>query len=209
LTEKGVAYFKALVNFNNSKYNEEKNTYFGDMVRLRGRSAVKFLDVKQYEYFSQWYHAVVRELLTLGGTGHDPKAISGKIVPRVSPAKIRKSIALLKDLGLIYQNDDGTFRATDKVISSEYEIQSVALKNYHREMLEKAQNALEQFPSNKREFQGMTLSTSAKTYSRIKERIRSFSDEILTIVANENEHAEVVFQLNMHIFPFVHEEEKR
>jgi uncharacterized protein (TIGR02147 family) len=208
LTEKEIAYFKALVQFNNSRYNEEKNACFGDMVQLRGRSAVKFLDVKQYEYFSQWYHAVVRELLVGGVADHDPAAMSAKIVPKVSPAKIRKSIALLNDLGLVFQNDDGTFSVTDKVISSEYEIQSVALKNYHREMLEKAKNALETFPSDKREFQGMTLSSSVETYGRIKERMRSFSDEILSMVANEKDRAEVIFQLNMHIFPFVQEKGK-
>jgi len=52
LGAKEIAYFEALVNFNNASNNNEKNRYFGEMVSLRGRSSVKFLDLQQYEYFS-------------------------------------------------------------------------------------------------------------------------------------------------------------
>ncbi len=61
LPPKEIAYFEALVEFNNAGCNADKNRFFGEMVRLRGRSAVKFLDSQQYEYFSNWYNPVVRE----------------------------------------------------------------------------------------------------------------------------------------------------
>jgi uncharacterized protein (TIGR02147 family) len=202
LSEKELAYFEVLVGFNNAVTNSEKNRFFGEMVRLRGRSAIKFLDIQQYEYFSEWYHAVVRELVTHGGMGCDSEAITRCIVPAVSPAKIRKSIKLLKDLGLIYEGPDGTWHASDKVVSSEYEIQSVALKNYHIGMLEQAAGSLENCPSEKREFQGLTISTTKETFLRMKERIRSFTDELLNMAAAESGNAEEVYQINLQMFPF-------
>ena len=201
LSAKETAYFEALVGFNNAATNSEKNRFFGDMVRMRGRSPVAFLDVRKYAYFSEWYHAVVRELVTHVGMGCDPEAISRCIVPGVSPAKIRKSIALLNELGLIYQSADGAWHATDKVISSEYEIQSVALKNYHTGMLERAAEALENRPSDEREFQGLTISASGTTFLRMKERIRALTDELLAMAATEKEKADEVYQINIQMFP--------
>ena len=208
LSAKETAYFEALVCFNNAKTNFQKNTYFGEMVRLRGRSRVKFLDAKQYVFFSKWYNPVVREMMSHRGFGDDPEAIARSIVPQVTTAQVRKSIALLKELGLVFQNPDGKWLATDKVISSEYEIQSVALKNYHNEMLDCARNALDNFPSERRDFQGLTLSTSRETYNRLKEHIRQFTDELLSITAADKGNSDTVFQINVHMFPFEREADR-
>jgi uncharacterized protein (TIGR02147 family) len=201
LSPRETAYFEALVGFNNAETNAEKNRFFGEMVRMRGRSSIKFLELQQYEYFSQWYNAVVRELMVHVGLGGDAESISRAIVPFVSPGKVRKSIELLKNLGLVYQDVDGTWHATDKVVSSEYELKSVALKNYHTSMLERGREALDRFASEDREFQGLTISATKETLHRMKERIRAFTDELLTMAAAEKEKAEEVYQINMHMFP--------
>lgn len=197
-----VAYFEALTGFNNATTNSEKNRFFSEMVRLRGRSAVKFLDARQYAYFSRWYHPVVRELMVHTGLGNDPAAISACIVPRITPAKVRKSIALLVEIGLVYQDPEGIWRATDRVISSEYQIQSVALRNYHAAMLERAREALDTYPSDEREFQGMTVSASHATFMRMKDRIRAFTDELLAMAAADESATDEVFQVNLQMFPF-------
>lgn len=197
---KEIAYFEALVSFNNASTNQEKNRFFGEMVHLRGRSAVKFIDHQQYEYFSEWYHSVVRELVTHGGLGCDAEKISQCTDPVVSPAKVKKSIALLQELGLIYETD-GVWHASDKVLSSEYQIQSVALKNYHTGMLDRAVESLDKHTSDEREFQGLTLSVSKATFMQMKNRIRSFSDELLAMAASENVGADEVYQINLQMFP--------
>lgn len=202
LTEKEIAYFDALIEFNNADNNEDKNRFFKEIMRLRGRSAVRLLDGEQYEYFSNWYNPVVREMMVHIGLGDDPEAISKMIVPAVSPAKIRKSIALLIKLGLVYKSAEGQWHASDKVISSEYEIQSVALKNYHTGMLERAKESLDYHTSEEREFQGLTVSAGKETIKLMKERIREFTDELLSMVAAENGKTDEVYQINIQVFPF-------
>ncbi len=202
LTQKETAYFSMLVQFNNSKEDSSKNLLLGELVRLRGKSQVKMLSAKQYEYFSNWYHAVVREMVTEMGMGENPEAIAEAITPQITPHKVRKSIDLLKELDLIYQDESGTWRSRDKVISSESQVQSLSLKNYHKEMIEHGLQSIERFPSDKREIQGLTLSCSADLYEKIKLRMRSFTEEVLNMVADENTPAEKVFQLNLQLFPF-------
>jgi uncharacterized protein (TIGR02147 family) len=202
LTKTELAYFEALLGFTNSTNNQEKNRFLFQMMQLRGRSPVHFLDARQYEFFSKWYYPVVREMMTQKEFGDNAVAIANAIVPKITTAKAKKAIEVLKSLELVTKDPDGSWRSTNAVISSECQIQSVALKNYHTEMLGCAKNALETFESNEREFQGMTLKTSRETYMRLKDRIRTFSDEILTTVANEKGNTDVVFQLNVQMFPF-------
>lgn len=208
LGAKEIAYFEALVGFNNASTNQEKNRFFGEMVHLRGRSAVKFIDHQQYEYFSEWYHAVVRELVTHVGMGCDAEKISQCIDPVVSPAKVKKSITLLQELGLIYEAD-GVWHASDKVLSSEYQVQSVALKNYHIGMLECAVESLDKHTSAEREFQGLTLSVSKTTFMQMKNRIRTFSDELLEMAASENVAPEEVYQINLQMFPLTKRRDRK
>jgi uncharacterized protein (TIGR02147 family) len=205
LTKTELAYFEALVGFTNSTKNQEKNGFLTQLMQLRGRSPVHFLDARQYEFFSRWYYPVVREMMTRKEFGDNAMAMANAIVPKITPAKVKKAIEVLISLELVKKEPDGTWRSTNSVVSSEYQIQSVALKNYHTEMLGCAKNALESFESSEREFQGMTLKTSRETYIRLKDRIRTFSDEILATVANEKGNADVVFQLNVQMFPFTRE----
>ncbi len=202
LTQKETSYFSMLVQFNNSKEDANKNLLLGELVRLRGKSQVKTLSAKQYEYFSNWYHAVVRELVTEMGMGDNPEAIAEAITPPITPHKVRKSIDLLKELDLIYQDESGIWHSRDKVVSSESQVQSLSLKNYHKEMIEHALQSIERFSSDKREIQGLTLSCSADLYEKIRTRMQSFTEEVLNMVADEDTPAQKVFQLNLQLFPF-------
>lgn len=202
LSVKETTYFEALVGFTNATTNSDKNRFFGEMAQLRGRSSVRFLDTQQYAYFSEWHHAVVRELVTHAGFGCNAEAIAKQITPALSTAKVRTSINLLKKLNLIYADSFGTWHAADRIVSSEYEITSVALKNYHIGMLEQAAASLETCPSEEREFQGITISASRETFLRMKERIRCFTDELLAMAAADDKKTEEVYQINLQMFPF-------
>ena len=65
LTPKETDYFGAVVQFVNSKTNDEKSLHFSRMLRLRGKCEVKILDESRYEFFRNWYHSAIRELVTL------------------------------------------------------------------------------------------------------------------------------------------------
>jgi uncharacterized protein (TIGR02147 family) len=202
LSEKETAYFEALTLFNNAKNNDEKNKYFQRMNEIRGQAKARFLDSHQYEYFSSWYHSVVRELVTYRELENDPEKIAARISPQVTPAQVKKSIVLLEKLGLIRKNKKGEWVQTDKIVSSEFEIQSVALRNYQLEMLRLAGESIERHASENRDLQALTLNASGKMYKTIKERVRIFTDEMLSMVEEETETPEKVFQLNLQLFPF-------
>lgn len=65
LSPRETDYLLALVNFEKAKTHTDKNIAFSRIVRLRGQSKLKFLDTDQYEYYSNWYHSAIRELVSL------------------------------------------------------------------------------------------------------------------------------------------------
>lgn len=203
LTPKEIEYFGAVVQFINSKSNDEKNQHFTRILRLRGNSAIKFIDEKQYEFFRSWYHSALRELVTLSDFREDYEWIAKRCNPRITAMQAKKSIELMLQLGILRRNEQGKLMPADAVISSEYEMKSFILRNFHTEMLGLAKDALERFDPNEREISSLTLGVSQKCYVKIKERIRTFKQEILSMVIEDTSDSETVCQCNFQLFPLV------
>jgi uncharacterized protein (TIGR02147 family) len=201
LTPKETEYFGAVVQFVNSKSNDEKNRHFTRMLRLHGNSTIKFIDKEQYEFYRCWYHSALREMVTLPDFREDYDWIAKRCAPRITAAQAKKSVEVMLQLGILRRNARGKLEVADTVISSEYEIKSFVLRNFHTEMLELAKGALERFEPHEREISSLTLGVSNKCYERIKERIRTFKQELLTMVVDDTSDSETVCQCNFQLFP--------
>jgi uncharacterized protein (TIGR02147 family) len=201
LNRKETEYFSVLVNFVNSKTNKDKNEYFNQMIAARRNLVLKFLNEAQYEFYSNWYHSAVREIVTLPDFREDPEWIAKKLKPRISPAKARNSLMLLEKLKLIKRDKSGKLKQCDAIISSEYEMQSMILKNFNNELISLAGEAQERFVREDREIGSLTLGLSLKTFQRIKQRVRIFKEEILNMVFEDKSDSERVCQLNFQLFP--------
>ena len=206
LTQKETGYFSAVVEFVNSKSNDEKNMYFNRMLRLRGNSAIKFIDEGQYEFFRCWYHSALRELVTLPGFREDYNLIAKQCIPRITAAQAKKSIDVMLQLGILRRNEQGKLEPADEVISSEYEMKSFVLRNFHAEMIDLARDALERFEPHEREISSFTFGLSQKCYERLKERIRTFKQELINMVIGDTSDSEIVCQCNFQLFPLVEKE---
>lgn len=201
LTPKETEYFSAVVQFVNCKSNNDKNFHFTRMLRLRGNCEVKILDESSYEFFRSWYHSAIRELVTLPEFKEDYDWIAKKCVPGITAPQARKSIETMLRMGILDRDIDGKLHPADPMISSEYEIKSLVLRNFHAEMLTLAKEALERFDPAQREISSLTLGVSQKCYERIKERIRSFKEELMNMVIEDTDVSEMVCQCNFQLFP--------
>ena len=203
LTNRETRYFETLVRFANSKNNTEKNEAFIDMVRMRGKSGIKFLGIEHYEFFSKWYHSAIRELVTMPDFREDPEWIAKKLKPHITAAQVKKSLELLLSTGILTRDKRGNLIQKDAVISSEYEMASVALRNFQSQMIKLAGDAVESVPREEREISSLTLGVSERFYQRLKERIRIFKEEILNMIIEDKSDSETVYQVNFQLFPLV------
>ena len=173
------------------------------MVRLRGQAKIKYLDADQYEYFSKWYHSAIRELISLSIFKEDPSWIAKILQPSINVTQADRSLKLLQRLNLVYRDECGRLRVTDKAISSEYEMQTLSLRNFSIEMIDRARESLESIPVAKREISGLTMGLSSECMERIKQRIRIFKEEIVSMVVDDKNESTSVYQMNFQFFPLV------
>jgi len=196
-------YLFALVGFEKARNHADKNEAFSRIVRLRGQAKIKFLDADQYEYFSKWYHCAIRELISLPIFKEDPSWIAQSLQPAISMRQAERSLELLQRLNFLYRDESGTLRVTDKAVSSEYEMQTLSLRNFSLEMIDRARESLEAVAPAKREISGLTMGISSECIDRIKQRIRIFKEEIISMVVDDKNEATSVYQMNFQFFPLL------
>jgi uncharacterized protein (TIGR02147 family) len=203
LTARETDYLQALVDFERAKTHAQKNDAFSRMIRLRGQSKIKFLDADQYEYFSRWYHCAIRELISLPFFKEDQSWIAATLQPAINAKMAGRSLKLLERLNLVQRDETGKLRVTDKAISSEYEMKTLSLRNFSLEMLDRARESLENALVEKREISGLTMGVSNECIERIKQRIRIFKEEIISMIVDDKKEPASVYQMNFQFFPLI------
>jgi len=154
----------------------------------------------QVEYISTWYHAVVRSLIGLTPFSGDYKKLASMVIPAITVAQAKKSVALLTRLGLIYLEDSGMYAIQNATISTGVEYQAVALRAFYKECFKLAERSMDQIDRSERNISGVTLGLSDKSYKLMVERINDLRKEFL-VLAEDDTHADRVYNLTMALFP--------
>ena len=199
-----AAYFENLVYFNQAKNFSERDFYYRQLNAIHHTtteaSSAKQLRKDQYEFYSNWYHAVIRSLIDLYPSVKDPRTIAAMLFPAITPKQAQKSIDLLLRLELIKRQADGSCKVSSKVLTTGRDIQSLAVQRFHLECMNLAANALRELPRDKRNISGLTLGISQEAYAKIEQVISSCQEEILDI-AEKDKKSDRVYQLNFQLFP--------
>jgi len=204
LSGPALDYFEALVFFNQSKNLNERNHYYSKLssVRSNGKPATRARQLRkdQYEFYSQWYHVIIRSLIGMHEIKDDYERLARMVQPRILPRQAKQSVQLLARLGLIAQQKNGVWKIADKSITTGDEVKGVGVQNFHLACMRLAERAIQQLPREKRNITGLTLGISKKTYDCICEEIQRFQSRIMEMADNDD-NADRVYQFNFHLFP--------
>lgn len=209
LNSRECDFFRLMVLFNQKKNKDEKNDLFKEMVRYKNGSMLKRLNELQYDMYSEWYHAVVRELISFRDVRENYAVLAKELSPSLTPGQIKKSLKLLEELGLIKKNKFGKWIQNDPIIKTDPEIESLLIRNHNKTMIKLSEDAIENVPREFREISSMTLGISRKSFREIKNKIQEFKDEILSDILSDNSESEEVYQLNFQFFPMLKKKENR
>lgn len=203
LSKKEAEYFRVLVRFNQSKTAIEKQKEYAQMLTMADFIEEHQLDADQYQYYTHWYNSVVREVVSLHNGPITFEEISQKVIPTIKVREAKKSIGLLLRLNLISRDKQGNYSQNNKAITSgsdTSQMQMIARRNFHKQMIQLAGEALNRFPINERHATGMTLGVSQACYEVLLEEFSAFRERIVSIVDND-QRSEKVCQLNLQLFP--------
>ena len=205
LNRQETEFFQSLVGYGQARSLDEKNLFYRKILKNKRYTAVKTLDKSQYEFFSQWYIPVVRELMThpefTGASGW----IAERIFPRVSGAQVDAAREVLSRLGLVRQDGEGgKWTLVDPVISTDPETANLAMRNYHMAAIQLAHDSLKTFSQSERDVRSVTIGLSQSAFAELKAKLETVWKEVLDFAGTQTQ-AEAVYQVNLQFFPLTRE----
>lgn len=194
-------FFNALVKFNQASTVEEQNACFEQVAASRDFRSARRIDQSMFEYLSCWYYPAIREMAARPDFQADPGWISENIFPPIKKSQAKEALALLFEMGLLEERDGAIVRGEPNLTTG-HEVRSLAVGNYHRQMLSKGADSIETVPREHREVSGMTMCISNETFAEIKERIHAFRESLMEVAERDaGGSPDRLYQLSLVFFP--------
>jgi len=200
LSPEEAEYFRLMMELDRTKSQYRSQAVFEKMLKLMPKKTRR-LKSAQKELFSKWHHSAILQALNVLQISDNIGDISKWLVPHVKTVEIKKSIKLLKELGLIVRDNEGFLRPSDSDIVGGSEVGSIYINQFQDKMLELARDAFEEFKPSKRYYITETFSISQECSNQMDNKIKEFHKEIANMILNDKNKAEKIMQMNLQYFP--------
>lgn len=200
LTPAQARYFRVLVRLNQATNPEDHELLFDQLISLN-QTPHRVLDADAFSYYRDWRHAAVRAVLDTMDFRGDYKALAQALCPAISVKQARDSVRLLTKLGLAGTDTHGRVRPTDKIVTTRPYLKDSLILQYQLECLFASRTALTHPGRRARNCYTNTVSISAEGYRRVERRLQRFKSDVRAIIHKDNNPADRVYQLNIHLFP--------
>jgi uncharacterized protein (TIGR02147 family) len=207
LTKRRANYFRAMVDFLQSKKHENKDRYFTRMIEMRKPFKVRKIDAQHYEYYTNWYNPVVRELVASSGFNGNFRELGLKVSPPVPEQQARNSVDLLLRLGML-RKKDGRYVQTAPVVSTGPEVKSLAVVNYHRQMSCLAASSYDRCNRDEHNISSVTMSMSRNKFQQLVRETNDYRRKVMAL-QDPGGNDTKVYQVNIQIFPVSRVPKKR
>jgi uncharacterized protein (TIGR02147 family) len=170
------------------------------------RFSLKHLDEDTFYLVSEWYHFAILNLVECDDFRWSATYISKRL--GLTQAQAQMAMELLLRLNLVRRKGQSVESTQDYLLSPSG-IPSEAIRKYHRQMLEKAIQALDLQNVEQRDISGVGFAFNPKQLPQIKKEISDFQDQLATKYS-KGKRQEVYF-LEMALFKLTqgeHDEKK-
>jgi uncharacterized protein (TIGR02147 family) len=198
--EKQKQYLELMTRFSKAKNENETRDLFQKLMAFRRFPSVR-VHADRYQYFSKWYHAVIRSLIGIFDFKESQYGTIAKILsPSISLPEARKSLVLLQKLGLIQKSSDGKLEVTQIHLTTAEEYRSVAIRSYQRENIALGMEAIERHEVLKRDISSLTVCVDSDALEDIKDITREYRKAVLDRCEGVLK-PDQVYQFNLQMFP--------
>jgi uncharacterized protein (TIGR02147 family) len=192
-------YFALLVQYGKAKSNENIRRYFEKLLQFR-EIPTRTVMAGEYEYYTKWYYAALRQILSIIPFRGDYASLARMTVPAITPGEAKKGVALLCKLGLVKKLEDGAFQVADKFLSTGEGWLSIGVRRFQQETIGLAHRALDTVPRDQRDISTVTVTLSKQGFDEARKRIRRFRQDMLELV-NMNGDPAGVYHVNVQMIP--------
>lgn len=193
-------YFTYLVQLNQATTHEDKIKSYKGLVKSRKFSRIKPIEKDQYEYYSTWYHPVIREIILHSKFDGSPAWLANKIGHGLTEAQARKSLELLERLEFIKKYGENKWQHASPVVTTGNESSSLTLLEFHQKLLQLSADSLPMIEPMDRDLSSLTIGIKKSRVSELKTAIQNFRAQVIKNFSTD-EPPEDVYFLNIQMFP--------
>lgn len=201
--EKRSLYFKKLIDLEKCTDDSKKAELLVNLKKMIPSDFQK-LDLDLLDYLDSWLKPVLREMVEAGDFKADPYWLSRKLTGRINLKDLVSTVDYLVEKGFVISKDREHFQVKEKMILSSDEIKSLAIRRFHRIILNQAQEMLEDLPMEQREYGALTFSLSEDCFEELKDKLKGFRHEIHEWAVKSQTDKEAkkrIVQLNFQMYP--------
>lgn len=204
LSDQEAEYFENLVFFNQAKTIKEKNHFFEKLIEKQRLRNVKKLKEEQYDYFSEWHHCIIREIVPMIGFTGDYAKLAIMVHPQLTVKQAKDSVALLLELGFL-KKEDGAYVQSEPLLATESntDFKVHQIMSFQIKVLKLAMESYDRWKSEHRLTSATTFSVSDKTFGQFVEILRECRSRLMKLTASDD-NPERVYMLSMNLFPMTH-----
>ncbi len=199
LNRRETEYFEALVRFTQSNSEAERRLQLNKMLSFK-ELQVDLVGKERFDFYSDWYHPALRELLLLGAPQRDLAALGKRLQPSITAAQVRHSLELLESLGFLAKNAQGQLVTSTPLVKKDKRHRSPHLHRYLESLMDLAKQSLERFSEKERDISCITLALSEEALAEAGEELKALRRRLLERSAKDK-RASRVYQLNLQLFP--------
>lgn len=199
LDDDARAFFLALVRIACSDDAAVREAALEQVQATRRFREARVLDAASLRFLSLWYLPAIFELSRCAGFRADPDWIAAALRPTITPQQAADALGALRELGLL-RMAEGRWVPTDVSVVTPHEVSGLAVRAYHRAMMQRAQEALD-FDERERHLCGVTVAVPAGQLPALKAELDRFQERILHICDGVAGDRALVMQLNLQLIP--------
>jgi uncharacterized protein (TIGR02147 family) len=199
LDKRESEYFNLLVLYNKAKSNDEIKRYFEKMLSFTELSKRK-VATKEYEYYSKWYHAAIRQILSYFNFTGNYAALAKMTVPEISASEAKNAVKLLCTLGFVKKTAKGAFEVTDKFLTTGEHWHKVGVRRFQQDTIMLAKSALDTVDKSLRDISTVTITLSPDGFQEAIARIKTFRHDMLEL-ANRQSNPDGAYHINVQMIP--------
>lgn len=140
-------------------------------IRSRKQNMASNLTMDAFLVVSDWYHFAILELIETDKKSQEPKYLGGRL--GIDTILVDEALRRMIDLNIL-ERREGILVPTEDFTGVGEEIPSVAIRKFHRQILEKALVALEFQTVEEREFSSTIMSISKEELPEAKKMMQKF-----------------------------------
>jgi len=155
----------------------------------------------QFAYFSHWYYPAIRELVGLADFKMDLSWIASRLRGQVSTSEVSQALKTLFALGLIRSEGAGVVQSEPSVSTDDVTAHSDLIAEFHKAMMEQAQESQSSVSESLREISGMTITIGSSEIEKLKQDVLEFQRAVFQKYGQAKPHHDQVYHMNLHLFP--------